>query len=380
MRPGWSVAALGAAAAVSLGGLGFVIARRLTTRSERRFDVIVRDVEVAGVRRTVVLDRTPRTAAPGRYSLLLEGGGLVRLATEADDRGPALVAREVVGGPGTGGLTAGERGSWSGIYYADPQDAGLDAVDVEVPTEVGPAPAWLIQPAGATSSTWAIHIHGLGSPRAGTLRGVQIASELGMTSLVVTYRNDGDGPTVGTGRSTLGSTEADDVRRAMAYARAHGARRFILFGWSMGGAIALQLAADAELRGHIVGLVLESPVLDWVSTFKANCVRAGLPAWTGWLAVPWLDQRPLARLVGLPDGVGVDRFDWVARADEISTPMLVLHGTEDTSSPFEVAAQLRDIRSDLVQLESFNADHTMTWNSDPERWQQTVRTWLAPHL
>lgn len=380
MRPGWSVAALGAAAAVSLGGLGFVIARRLTTRSERRFDVVIRDVEVGGDQRIVVLDRTPRTAAPGRYSLLLEGGGLVRLASDADDRGPALVAREVLGGHGAAELTAGERGSWSGIYYADPQDAGLDAVDVEVPTEVGPAPAWLIQLAGATSSTWAIHIHGLGSPRAGTLRGVRIASELGMTSLVVTYRNDGDGPTVGMGRSTLGSTEADDVRRALAYARAHGARRFILFGWSMGGAIALQLAADAELRGDVVGLVLESPVLDWLSTIKSNCVRAGLPAWTGLLAVPWFDQRPLARLVGLPNVVGVDRFDWVARADEISTPTLVLHGTEDTSSPFEVAARLRNIRSDLVQLESFNADHTMTWNSDPERWQQTVRTWLAPHL
>lgn len=380
MRPGWSVAALGAAAAVSLGGLGFVIARRLTTRSERRFDVVIRDVEVVGDRRTVVLDRTQRTAAPGRYSLLLDGGGLIRLASEAHGRGPALVAREVVGGHGAGGLTAGERGSWSGIYYADPQDAGLGAVDVEVPTEVGPAPAWLIEPTGATSATWAIHIHGLGSPRAGTLRGVQVASEFGMTSLVVNYRNDGDGPTVGTGRSTLGSTEADDVRRAMAYARAHGARRFILFGWSMGAAIALQLAANAELRGDVVGLVLESPVLDWLSTIKANCVRAGLPAWTGRLAVPWLDKRPLARLVGLPDGVGVDRFDWVARADEIATPMLVLHGTEDTSSPFEVAARLRDIRSDLVQLESFDADHTMTWNSDPERWQQTVRTWLAPHL
>ena len=84
--------------------------------------------------------------------------------------------------------------------------------------------------------------------------------------------------------------------------------------------------------------------------------------------------------MGLPNVVGVDRFDWVARADEISTPMLVLHGAEDTSSPFEIAARLRDIRSDLVQLEAFNADHTMTWNSDPERWQQTVRTWLAPHL
>jgi pimeloyl-ACP methyl ester carboxylesterase len=201
-----------------------------------------------------------------------------------------------------------------------------------------------------------------------------------LTSLVVTYRNDGDGPTFGTGRSTLGSTESDDVRSALAYARAHGARRFILFGWSMGGTIALQLAADSELRADLAGLVLESAVLDWVSTIKANCVRAGLPAWAGLLALPWLDRRPLARLAGLPKAIGVDRFDWLARADEISTPMLLLHGTEDTSSPIGVAARLQRLRPDLVTLESFDADHTMTWNSDAELWQQTVRTWLAPRL
>ena len=61
-------------------------------------------------------------------------------------------------------------------------------------------------------------------------------------------------------------------------------------------------------------------------------------------------------------------------------PILLLHGTEDTSSPFEVAARLQGLRPDLVTLESFDADHTMTWNSDPERWQQTVRTWLGPRL
>lgn len=380
MKSGWSVAALGTVVAVSLGGLGFVIARRLTARSDRRFDVVIRDVEERGDRRIVVLDRTPRTAAPGQYSLLLEGGGLIRLSSTVVDRGRALVGREVVGGPGEAGLRAGEWASWSGIYFADPADAALYSVDIEVSTDVGPAPAWLIEPAGARSSTWAIHIHGLGSPRTGTLRGVRVAAELGLTSLVVTYRNDGDGPKVGTGRSTLGSMEADDVRSALAFARAHGARRFVLFGWSMGGAIALQLAADPDLRADVAGLVLESPVLDWLSTIKANCVRAGLPAWTGLLALPWLDWRPLARLAGMPSAVGVRRFDWIARAGDLSAPMLLLHGTEDTSSPFGVAARLQSLRRDLVTLEAFDADHTMTWNSDPERWQRAVLTWLAPHI
>lgn len=209
---------------------------------------------------------------------------------------------------------------------------------------------------------------------------MQVAAGTGLTSLVVTYRNDGEGPTIGSGRSTLGATEIDDVRAAVHYALAHGPSRVILFGWSVGAAIALQLAADFELRGIVARLVLESPVLDWVSTTKANCMGSGLPPWTGALAVPWLDNRQLSRITGLTAPVGLRRFDWIARADELATPTLILHGSADTSAPIGVAAHLRDRRSDLVQLERFDADHTMTWNSDPERWRATVATELEDHL
>ncbi len=323
----------------------------------------------------MLLDRTPQTAAPGPYCLLLENGGWVRLASGVRDRGPALVGREVVGEFGDD-LRPGARTSWSGIYFSSPEDAGLEAIDVDIPTDAGLTPAWLVQPWEARSTTWAIHIHGLGSTRTGTLRGVQVAAEAGLTSLVVTYRNDGEGPTLSSGRSTLGATEVDDVRAAIDYALAHGASRVILFGWSMGAAIALQLAAKHALRGIVAGLVLESPVLDWVSTIKANCRRSGLPAWTGALAVPWLDHRQLSRIAGLAAPVGLRRFDWITRTDDLTAPTLILHGSADASSPIEVATRLRDLQPDLVHLEPFDADHTMTWNADPEYWRESVTSAL----
>ncbi|WP_241985313.1 S9 family peptidase [Cryobacterium sp. TMS1-20-1] len=327
----------------------------------------------------VVLDRSPRTAAPGDYCLIVENGGWVRLSPKVEDRGPHLVGREVVGEL-LPGVAAGQRASWSGIYFQTPADAGLHATDVEIQTDVGPAPAWLITPPGSPSTTWAIHIHGLGSTRAGTLRGVQVASEAGLTSLVVTYRNDGDGPSVGTGRSELGAAEVDDVRAAVDYARENGAQSIILFGWSMGGAIALQLAAAPKLRGVVVGLVLESPVLDWVAVINANCVRSGLPAATGILAIPWLALRPLSNLVGLPTTLPLQSLDWVARAAELAVPTLIIHGTGDDSSPIRVSQELRDLRPDLVDLEAFTAGHTLSWNSDPKRWRSTVTAWLSAHV
>ncbi|WP_235933771.1 alpha/beta hydrolase family protein [Agromyces humi] len=353
------------------------IARRLTTPvGGRKYHLTIRGVDDSGERPIVALDHTPQTAAPGRYCLLLENGGLVRLSSEVEDLGLGLVGRDVLGDPRVG-LRVGERASWSGIYFSSPEDAGLEASDVAIPTDAGPAPAWLIRPRAGSSTTWAIHIHGLGSPRAGTLRGVQVAAEAGFMSLVVSYRNDGEGPRTGSGRSTLGATEVDDVRAAVDYALAHGASRVILFGWSMGAGIALQLAVGPELRGIAAALVLESPVLDWVSTIKANCRRSGLPAWTGALAVPWLDNRQLSRITGLGTPVGLRRFDWITRANELTAPTLILHGSADTSAPIGVAAHLRDRRPDLVQLERFDADHTMTWNSDPERWRAAVATALA---
>lgn len=381
MRARWAVAgAVASVGGVAFGGLGLVIARRLTTpMGGRTYDLTIRGMDESGEGAIVALDRTPQTASPGRYCLLLENGGWVRLSSEVADLGPGLVGRGVFGEP-RAGLRVGERASWSGIYFSSPEDAGLEASDITIPTDAGPAPAWLIRPRAGSSTTWAIHIHGLGSPRAGTLRGVQVAAEIGLTSLVVTYRNDGEGPTTGSGRSTLGATEVDDVLAAVHYALAHGARRVILFGWSMGAAIALQLAADPGLRGIVAGLVLESPVLDWVSTIKSNCVRSGLPAWTGSLSVPWLDNRQLSRITGLGAPVGLRRFDWITRADELAAPTLILHGSADTSASFGVAAMLRDRRPDLVQLERFDADHTMTWNSDPERWRAAVTTVLDEHV
>ena len=373
--------ALGAgvfATVVTFGVVGFQLAKKLTAPlSERVYDVAIRHIDDSANRRVVILDRTQRTDALGDYSLLMRAGGVVRLSNTVEDRGRGLVGREVLSNSGYE-LEAGMHGSWTGINYLSPADAGLESLDVDVMTAVGPAPAWLVSSrTGLSNNEWAIHVHGLGSPRAGTLRGVQVAADVGYTSLVVSYRNDGEGPTIGAGRSELGSVEVDDVRAAVQFAFDRGAVRVVLFGWSMGGAIALQIAADPEVRGAIAGLVLESPVLDWVSTIKANCVRAGLPSWAGQLAIPWLSVRLLSRLTGLRSSVDLPSFDWIARAEELTLPTLVLHGRNDTSAPHEASSRLRALRPDRVELELFDADHTMSWNSDPERWRSTVSDWLA---
>ena len=360
-------------------GTGWAITRRLTSPvGPRIFDLTIHDIEQDddGPQR-VVLDRNDQTTAGGIYNLWLEHSGWVQLAAEVSDHGPGRIARTVTGtSPGLS-LTPGDRASWSGIYYATPADAGLKARDIALITPAGRCPAWRID---GDPSTWAIHIHGLGSSRAGTLRGAEVAIELGYTSLVITYRNTAEGPRVGTGRSTLGHTETTDVDEAIGYAVRRGAERIVLFGWSMGAAIALQLAARPRHDGLITALVLDSPVLDWTETIKANCARSGLPPTAGVLAVPWLIAGPLASMVGLSKPIPLGQFDWIARTAQLTTPMLILHGMRDSSAPIRLAQALRDRRHDIVTLETFDADHTLAWNSDPERWRAVVSGWLTSQL
>ena len=373
---GSASAAVLAVVGASLLGVGYLIARRLTVPATgRRYDLVIRDAVHRGEPEVVVLDRSPDAAASGVFNVWLENGGWAQLGPVVDE-GPGTVTRVVLATSPAGALHAGQRASWSGVYYETPGDAGHDSEEVFIQTTADPAPAWVVHSPHGDGSRWAVHIHGLGSRRAGTLRGVDAAMRQGLTSLVVSYRNDREGPRTGSGRPTLGATETDDVRAALRYAREHGARTFTLFGWSMGAAIALQLAADAEFRGLIDGLVLDSPVIDWTATINANCARAGLPSWFGVFAQPWLRVGALAHLVGLEASIPLDRFDWIRRAHELSVPILILHGSQDSSVPLTVSERLAALRPDLVRLESFDAEHTMTWNSDSERWQRTVREWL----
>ncbi|SDY98794.1 alpha/beta hydrolase [Tessaracoccus flavus] len=324
-----------------------------------------------------MLDRTDQTAAHGIYNLWFEHDRWAQLSAEITDRRPTRVARRITGT--TSGFTpkAGDRASWSGIYYATPADAGLHTHDITITTPAGRFPAWRID---GDPSTWAIHIHGLGSTRAGTLRGVRVATELGYTSLVVSYRNTAEGPRVGTGRTTLGHTETTDVDEAIGYAVRRGAQQVVIFGWSMGAAIALQLADYPRHQGMIAALVLDSPVLNLTEVITTNCVPSGLPAAAGHLAIPCLTLHPLARALGLPGRIPLRSFDWTARAADLTTPTLNLHGTRDDSVPIRLSQALRDQRPDLVTLEAFDAHHTNPWNSHANHWHRCVRTWLTARV
>ena len=59
-------------------------------------------------------------------------------------------------------------------------------------------------------------------------------------------------------------------------------------------------------------------------------------------------------------------------------PVLIFHGTEDTTVPLDISRQLADARSDLVRFEVVEgAGHVESYNVDPASYRLQVLDFLA---
>ncbi|MEW2011811.1 MULTISPECIES: alpha/beta hydrolase family protein [Microbacterium] len=350
------------------------VARRVVTLSARVPDTTLVDVDVAA--QTITLSRSADTVLPGRYGLFTTGTqSYIKLGTVLAAGTDTVTRKLLTQIDESDRLDAAA--AFSGWYFSDPAELHLPFEEVSVSTSLGSCPAWVF-PAGGGSDVWAVHIHGRGTTRAETLRAVPVFHAAGITSMLTSYRNDADAPRSSGGSSALGATEWRDVDRAIGYARRAGARRIILMGWSMGGAIALQLAAGSAHRDLIVGVILDSPVVDWrrVLTHHADLTR--IPRPLTHLALDALTRPWASSLTGAGDPIPWDRLDVLARADELVAPILILHSAADDFVPPAASRALRDRRPDLVTLDEFEgARHTKLWNYDEERWTSDIRDWLS---
>ena len=370
------IAVAGAAVALGVAGgvLAAVMARRIVTPSSRRTDdVRVRAVDlVAG---TITLASTADSVLQGDYSFWFSGdrghahlGEVLRLT-------PTQVTRRILR-VDHGDLARAERGRLGGYSYLGPWDLGLAFEDVLVPTDVGDAPAWLV-PAEDPDGRWVIQVHGRGVQRQETLRATPVFREAGFTSLLVSYRNDGEAPMSGDGRYALGDAEWLDVDAAIAFAVARGATEIVLMGWSMGGAIVLQTATRSTLRDRIVGIVLDSPVIDWADVARFHGGLLGLPAVVASGALEVLGRRWGGIFTGQTEPIDFGRLDFVTRAAELELPVLLMHSDDDGFVPATGSRALAGRRPDIVTFLPFAvARHTKLWNYDREGWNQAITNWL----
>jgi alpha-beta hydrolase superfamily lysophospholipase len=209
-----------------------------------------------------------------------------------------------------------DRSWWRGDEAAQGmKDVWVDFTSRETGQAVKLHGLWLAHPSLARqpNAPVMLYLHGARFNVVGSAFRARRMQELGFSVLAVDYR--------GFGKSTPelpSETMAyEDARAAWDWlGRQYPGRPRYIFGHSLGGAIAIELAAQvADEHGTLVEGTFTS-IPDVVSSFK----------W-GWLPVgPLITQR----------------FEAVKRVPDIGSPLLVVHGANDTLIPPELGRKLFD--------------------------------------
>jgi uncharacterized protein len=320
---------------------------------------------------TVTLAATRLTLQPGTWGLrwpsaagdrLAVIGPLVQVPAPAGD----TVVRRLLAGPVPEPGTAAVLDA--GPYDPDPGARGIPFEEVEVPGPLGDYPAWWVP---GDDDAWVVLVHGRGGSRREALRVLPALHARGHPQLVVSYRNDEGAPASPDGYHHLGDTEWEDVEAAIRYARTRGARRIVLFAWSMGGAVTGAVLDRSPEASAVAAVIWDAPLVDWRATLRQQARNRRLPS----------GLSPLASLAASRRiGIDFDRFDLRRHPPAVRPPTLLVHSTGDTAVPVSASRALVAAAPDLDwpmrYFEVPDVEHTGSWNADPAAYEHAVTSFL----
>lgn len=300
-------------------------------------------------------------------------GQLGPIPTTADDGSVTRTIQRLSGDAAQAGDLAFLDGN---AFPGDPSLAfGIDFTEIEYATALGPMKAWRIL---ASGDVWVIHIHGLGASKREALRLVKPLAAAGFPQLVIDYRNDDGAPIDESGFYRFGATEWEDIAAAVEHAATEGATGIVLVGYSTGAAHIfsyLQKTPD----NAVLALVLDSPNVDFEQSVDLGASQRRLPLIP--LPLPGTLVWTAKRLATLRFGVDWEATDYLPEAGLLSVPMLVIHGTDDETVPFQVSEDLAAARPDLVRLFIVpGAGHVRGWNVGPQPYERAVTDFLSDVL
>jgi uncharacterized protein len=312
----------------------------------------------------IELDRSEAALRPGYYGLAWESGHAVVGPVLGETSDTVTRRLSDVRGylqPST------ETGFESNVYSGDPREArGLPFETVDIHAELGPMPAWFVP---APGRTWAIVVHGINDdPEVGMRLAPQL-HQLGLPSLLITYREDLGAPSSPDGYHHMGLTEWRDLQAAVRYALNHGAGRLVLVGYSMGGSLVTQFMQNSALAGDVSHLVLDAPALDWQAILEFNSKEMGLP---GFLSMP------VEWAIGARIDADWDNLNALQHTEDLRLPILLFHGTEDDVIPIATSEELAAKLPGWVTFFTVpRAGHTQSWNVDPTLYEHRLTEFLG---
>jgi len=228
-----------------------------------------------------------------------------------------------------------------------PADVGLAYEDVRIRTSDGVTiHGWMIPCPGAEVTL--LFLHGNGGNIGDRVENLKGLNEIGLRVFILDYR--------GYGLSEGSPSEKgvyEDARAAYAYLASRGdvdPERIAIFGSSLGGAVAVDLASKAPCWR----LILES-------TFSSAPDMAAS-------ILPFL---PVGRLM-------TERFDSESKMGSVQAPLLQFHGTRDETVPYRLGQRLfQAAREPKEFVPIHGATHNDTYIVGGAAYFEKIRAFLS---
>lgn len=235
---------------------------------------------------------------------------------------------------------------------------------------------WWIPHPTSTDRT-VLLLHGYSDAKVGVIAWAPTWRRLGFNLLAIDLRAHGDSEGI---HSTAGYFERHDVSRVLDELRAsrpRATRRLLLFGVSLGAAVAANVASD---RDDLDGIVLECPFASYRSAIAAHAEVMLLP-------LTW--AQPIAvRLAEWISGADFERVRPVEAIAHARCPVLLIHSGDD---PFVPRGDVRQLNAAMTRrdpslraldrvVELEQAPHVMGSTRDPDGYERMLREFIEACL
>ncbi|MEO8089054.1 MAG: alpha/beta hydrolase [Gemmatimonadales bacterium] len=233
---------------------------------------------------------------------------------------------------------------------APPARLGLPVERVEIPTEDGVKLVAWAMPAGADSTgLWLLICHGNAGNLSEFDRPVHYAGLLGLGLSLLAFDYRGYGESGGAPSEQGLYRDADAAYRYLREERGVQADRIVLFGHSLGSAVAIDLAS----RVPVAGLIVEGALTSAVDR--------------GQELYPYIPVRRLAR----------SRFASIDKVSRITVPKLFLHAASDDVIPHAHGRRLFEAAPPPKTFVDLEGGHADAFDLDSTRYFGSIQIFLA---
>ncbi len=243
------------------------------------------------------------------------------------------------------------------IYYPerrvdlDPSSIGLAFRDVSLATADGETiTGWYVPAGDEDTAPVLLFCHGNAGNMAGRLGSIQTFHELGLNVFIIDYHGYGRS----SGKPTEKGTEfdADAAWQYLTSERGIAPGRIIIFGRSLGGGVAISLAAR-----HTPGLLVAE------SSFT-SAVDMGKEIF------PFFPIRLLCR----------HRYDSESTIGSVNCPILVAHGAEDSTVPFAFGRRLYEAANEPKVFVHIAGGHNEGGMDSDRAYRAAFNAWVDEHM